>query len=52
MEIKDYILDEMIEFIESMPKNSFENVAVRAGEYKGYTVRVSLAKKEENDDKK
>lgn len=52
MEIKDYILDEMIEFIESMPKNSVENVAVRAGEYKGYIVRVSLTKKEENDDKK
>jgi len=32
MEIKDYILDEMIGFIECMPKNSVENVAVRAGE--------------------
>ncbi|MBO4674212.1 MAG: hypothetical protein J5616_07670 [Bacteroidaceae bacterium] len=50
MEINDEILDEMIEFIECMPKAAVENVSIRAGEYKGYTLRVSLAKPEETQD--
>ena len=48
MEINDDLLDEMIEFIESFPKAAVHNLSIRAGEYKGYTVRVSLGKPEEN----
>lgn len=49
MEIKDMLLDELIEFIELMPKNCLGNTSIRVGEYKGYTVRVALVKSEENE---
>lgn len=45
MEIKEEVLDELIEFMEDFPKITGQIIQI--GEYKGYNVRVELVKEEE-----
>ena len=49
MEIKEEILDQMIDFMEKMESVNANDLSVQIGEYKGYEVRVMVRKpKEEN----
>ena len=52
MEIKEEILDQMIDYMEKMKMLSAiaNDVSVQIGEYKGYKVRVMLRKPEEEQD--
>jgi hypothetical protein len=51
MEIKEAVLDEMIEFMEGFPKAaSMNNMSIQVGEYKGYKMRVELVKPEEKQE--
>ena len=52
MEIKEEILDQMIDYMEKMKMLSAiaNDVSVQIGEYKGYQVRVMLRKPEEEQE--
>jgi len=47
MEIKEEILDQMIDYMERMKSMEMNDMSVQIGEYKGYKVRVMLRKPEE-----
>lgn len=47
MVIKEEILDQMIDDIESLKPLEVNDMTIRIGEYKGYDVRVVLHKPEE-----
>lgn len=50
MEIKEAVLDEMIEFMEDFPKAAnMNNMSIQVGEYKGYIVRVEIVRPEGNE---
>jgi hypothetical protein len=46
MEIKEEILDQMIDYMERTKSMGINNMSVQIGEYKGYKVRVELQKPE------
>jgi hypothetical protein len=47
MEIKEEILDQMIDYMEKMKPMEMNDMSIQIGEYKGYDVRVMLRKPEE-----
>ena len=50
MEIKEEILDQMIDYMEKMKFVEMNDMSVQIGEYKGYKVRVMLRKPEEEQE--
>ena len=46
MEIKEEILDQMIDYMKRTKSMGINNMSVQIGEYKGYKVRVELQKPE------
>lgn len=51
MEIKEEILDQMVDYMEKMKVMDADNLSIQIGEYKGYKVRVELRKPKKTDNK-
>lgn len=49
MEIKEEILDQMIDYMGKWSSMNVNDFSIKIGEYKGYDVRVLLHKPEEDE---